>query len=574
MKRFLKVISLVFVFFAVTLNVSAAELQDKMNSNNNVVLDKDYTEDITIEQGKNVTLDLNGYTLSGKIEVLGELIIKSSKDGGKVVLEDRILVGSHNKDDKTGKVEMIAGKCTLESGTIIADNGYAFGVIGGSTVIVNGGEITSLDSPLSSNNTFGPAHIEVNGGVLTAKQGPAIYFPSTGSVKISDGTINGGISLRMGNVDISGGVINATNGSIDPLEKYHSYSGNAWLADAIYVWGGTYTSLDEGYTNDLNLNITGGTINGVIGNAITIYDMGRVAQNITINISGNTKVVATNKNLAYSVVTLDEAGVKNIKDGYNNKDLVGNVKTTIIGGTYSSTVAKYISDEYTETKEDSLYAVSKRKVTVDIPSVDETQKVTSVTVGVKNTDDLSNILLDSVLNTKLDLSEVSNTVVEVNVSNKKDTELIEDALTKIKDAAEENKTTIATYFDIVLNVKDGDSDEVLGTLDELTNKIKFVIALPEDISKVADGYVRKYYVVRYHDGKAEILDASSDGKIVTFESDKFSSYALAYTDTKNTTSTEEENPKTGDNIIISVIAGAISITGLAFCLKKKYSKNN
>lgn len=574
MKRFLKVIISVFVVYAMTLNVSAAELQDKINSNSSVVLDKDYTDTITIEKGKNVTLDLNGYTLSGKIEVLGELTIKSSKEGGKVALEDRILVGSYSKDEKTEKVNMAAGKFTLESGTIVSDKGYGIFVKGASTAIVNGGEISSLYAAISSNNTAGPGHIEVNGGVLTTKLGPVIYLPSPGSVKITDGTINGGISLRMGNIDISGGVINATNGSIDPLDEYYNYKGNAWFADAIYVWGGAYTSLDEGYTNDLNLNITGGTINGVTGNAITIYDIGHVAQNISINISGNTKVVATDKNLAYSVVTLDEAGVKNIEDGYNNKELVGKIKTTITGGTYSSTVAKYIDKEYTETKEDSLYTVSKRKVIVDTPSVDETQKVTAVTVGVKKTDDLSNILLDSVLNTKLDLSEVSNTVVEVNVSNKKDTELVEDVLTKIKAVAEENKTTIATYFDIVLNVKDGDSDEVLGTLDELTNKIKFVIALPEDIAKVADGYVRKYYVVRYHDGKAEVLDASSDGKVVTFESDKFSSYALAYTDTKNTTPTEEENPKTGDNIIISVIAGAISITGLAFCLKKKYSNNN
>lgn len=574
MKRFLKVIISVFVVYAMTLNVSAAELQDKISSNNSVVLDKDYTDSITIEKGKNVTLDLNGYTLSGKIEVLGELTIKSSKEGGKVILEDRILVGSYSKDKETEKVTMTAGKFTLESGTIVSNKGYGILIKGASTAIVNGGEISSLYAAISSNNTTGPGYIEVNGGVLTTNKGPAIYLPSPGSVKITDGTINGGISLRMGNVDISGGVINAAKDNIDPFDEYYKYQGNAWLGDAIYVWGGAYTSLDEGYTSDLNLNITGGTINGVTGNAITIYDIGRVAQNISINISGNTKVVATDKNLAYSVVTLAEAGVKNIDAGYNNKDLVGKVKTTITGGTYSSTVAKYIDKEYTEAKEDSLYAVSKRKVTVDTPSVDETQKVTTVTVGVKKTDDLSNILLDSVLNTKLDLSEVSNTVVEVNVSNKKDTELVEDVLTKIKAAAEENKTTIATYFDIVLNVKDGDSDEVLGTLDELTNKIKFVIALPEDIASLADGYVRKYYIVRYHDGKAEILDASSDGKVVTFESDKFSSYALAYTDTKNTTPTEEENPKTGDNIIISVIAGAISITGLAFCLKKKYSKNN
>ena len=48
----------------------------------------------------------------------------------------------------------------------------------------------------------------VNGGTLTAKYGPAIYMPGQVNLTITDGTLNGGISLRMGQVDISGGTIN------------------------------------------------------------------------------------------------------------------------------------------------------------------------------------------------------------------------------------------------------------------------------------------------------------------------------------------------------------------------------
>lgn len=44
----------------------------------------------------------------------------------------------------------------------------------------------------------------VNGGILTAEQGPAIYMPGQVSFTVAGGTLNGGISLRMGQVNILG----------------------------------------------------------------------------------------------------------------------------------------------------------------------------------------------------------------------------------------------------------------------------------------------------------------------------------------------------------------------------------
>ena len=85
------------------------------------------------------------------------------------------------------------------------------------------------------------------------------------------------------------------------------------------------------------------------------------------------------------------------------------------------------------------------------------------------------------------------------------------------------------------------------------------MALPENIAKVEEGYTRKYYVVRYHDGKSEVIPATVDGNIITFESDKFSTYALAYEDTKNSSI---ENPPTSDNVIIDLAVGTASVIGL------------
>lgn len=575
MKKISKFIFSVLVAFILTLNVNADALSDLISKNNEVVLDQNYTENVVIEKGKKVTIDLNGYTLTGDITTLGELTIKSSKEGGKVVSKKSIKVGDFEKDKDTGKITSeVVGKFTLESGTIEVTDDYGVYCMSGSTAIINGGEVTSVDSALTSNNLTGGANFVVNGGTLTSKQGPAIYLPSTGSVKITGGTINGGVSIRMGQIDISGGTINGIADNNDPLAKYYDFSGNAWLSDTVYVWGGTYTSKEEGTSNDLTLNITGGTINGKIGSAVAIYDMGLVAQNIKVNISDNAKLTGASNDSAFKVVTLEEAGITNIKSGYNNKDLVGKVNTTITGGTFSSTVAKYLENDYAEKEENNLFTVSKREVKVDTPKIDETKPVDEVTIGVKNSEDLSNIFVDSLGKTTIDFTDVSKTVVEVDVNNKKESDLAKEVLDSIKKISEESKITLSSYFDITLNIKNGENNEVLGTLDELTKKVTFAIALPEDLAKVADGYTRKYYVIRYHDGKSEILEASSDGKLITFETDKFSSYALAYEDTKTEKPAEIENPKTGDRILVSVIACTVSLAGLALCLKNKYSKKN
>ena len=72
MKKILTVLSFAIVSLSLMINVKAATLQSKIDAGeNNIVLDQNYTEDVTIANGKNVTIDLNGYTLTGVVEDLG-----------------------------------------------------------------------------------------------------------------------------------------------------------------------------------------------------------------------------------------------------------------------------------------------------------------------------------------------------------------------------------------------------------------------------------------------------------------------------------------------------------------------
>lgn len=577
MNKIQKILLLIVASFMMITGVNAEEtLQSKIDAGEKtIVLDKNYSEEITIKAKQEVVIDLNGYTLTGNIYDYGALTIKSSKDGGAIVKGSKQQAPIYVGDSANN----IAGKFTLESGKIINENAgdavYGIACFAGSTVIINGGEIISIDATLSGNNTLGTMNFVVNGGTLTSKRGPAIYMPGPVALTITDGTINGGLSIRMGKITITGGTINATTSSIDSISEYYDYSGSAWFADAIYVWGGTYTSKDEGTTNILDLNITGGTINvaNKEGSAVAIYDMGKVAQEMKVNISGNAKLITNSKTRnAYDVLTLTEAGVTNIKSGYNNPEFIGKVSTVITGGTFSSSVAKYITSEYVESKLENEYVVAKKELKVDTPTIDTTKPVEEVTVGVKEDDTLKDTLVKAIKDSKIDVADI-NAIVLVTIDNQKEEQVPEEAAKSINELAKEKENIkVVSFFDITLNVKNNVTGETLGTLSTLDNKIKFNMALPEELTKVAEGYTRKYYVVRYHDGKSEIISASVDGNVLSFESDKFSTYALAYEDVKDEVIV---NPPTGDKIVLDLVVGIVSVAGLGLVAKsiakrKKY----
>ena len=109
------------------------------------------------------------------------------------------------------------------------------------------------------------------------------------------------------------------HGSIDSPAEYYNYSGNAWLPDALYVFGGTYTSKDATYGNSLNLNITGGTFNCANGqgSAVAIYDLGKVEQTMNVTVSANASLTtnATGRQAA-QVLSLADIGVTSPATGY------------------------------------------------------------------------------------------------------------------------------------------------------------------------------------------------------------------------------------------------------------------
>lgn len=401
---------------------------DAAATGDTITLLTDISEDVTIPEGKDVTLDLGGHTMTVPsdcgIEVLGLLTVTDSGENGTITCTNTPI-----------RVNGSGAKFTLESGAVISTDDYGIYAKDNGTAVVNGGSISSKDAALSGNNTTGDMNFEVHGGTITAAQGPAIYMPGQVNLTITNGTLNGGISLRMGQVDISGGTINSITKNIDSPSEYYGYSGNAWLPDALYVFGGTYTSENATYGNSLNLNITGGTFNCLNdqGSAIAIYDLGNVAQEENISISGDAKLTSSSSSRkSYQVLSLTDIGVTDSAYGANS----GKVSTTITGGTFTTDPSDYLEDDYQAVQGDDGYTVSMKDTVATIGGT----KYTSLAKAIAAAQDDDTVAL------------VADTTEDITISGKK---LTLDLGGKTLTNTSSGKPTLFVGNNAVVSVKNG-----------------------------------------------------------------------------------------------------------------------
>lgn len=97
------------------------------------------------------------------------------------------------------------------------------------------------------------------------------------------------------------------------------------------------------------------------------------------------------------------------------------------------------------------------------------------------------------------------------------------------------------YFDVCLEKQIGTSDWTKIT--NLSNEIDITMNIPTAYQKEG----RVFYIVRNHDGKCEVLsDSDKDAKTITFSTDRFSTYALGYTEAVSDDTGKGDGNKTTD----------------------------
>lgn len=538
MKKISLFIFALISMFAFTFGVSALDVNDEASLREALSKGGDVklTENITTSTkriiiDKDVNLDLNGKTLTSLIDVTSNktLTISSSVEGGKFVALANEYSDEEKKDVKTYyAIGADNAKVIVNSGDVSSnDTQYGFYALNGGTIIINGGNHTTGNAVLSGNNTTGAMSFVVNGGTLTTKYGPAIYMAGPIDLTITKGTINGGISLRMGIVNISGGVINAATTSLDSPKEYFFYSGNAWFADALYVYGGTYTTDIKGQTNKLELNITGGTFNVANGQGspIAIYDLGKVEQVMNVKVSGAKLTTDATTRTSFDVINLKDLGlVKDASETYTcdkTKCNAGNQTSTSTYGVYSN---KHIL-----TTSNGTYTLK--------------PNVKAETDGVK-------FESDDAFSTEYTLVVAPKTEKEV-----------KDVTTKLTEAYKDNKKVAGLKLISLHEISMYLDNEVV----PMENG-KYTISIP--VAKDLRNF--KNYKVIYVNEAGEIqetIDAKLvDGKVV-FTTTHLSTYGvIGY---NNPTM----NPETSDNIVTYavILCASIFALGSAVTLRKRYN---
>ncbi len=164
------------------------------------------------------------------------------------------------------------------------------------------------------------------------------------------------------------------------------------------------------------------------------------------------------------------------------------------------------------------------------PETEISNNISEIRESVLTKDDEEAIANGATVDVYIEVQEISNSV---------STETVNKVKEKVGEEAE------IVYLDLNLYKKIGDNDAT--SVHNLNSKIKITVAVPDSLK--ADG--RTYQIVRVHDGVAEIIDGQYNAETgeFTFETDRFSTYALTYVVETSTpdAGTNPDTPNSGSS---------------------------
>ena len=116
---------------------------------------------------------------------------------------------------------------------------------------------------------------------------------------------------------------------------------------------------------------------------------------------------------------------------------------------------------------------------------------------------------------------------------------------------------LGMYLDVSLFKKVGDAEAQ--ALTQLNKKITITMKVPTELLPESEAQGRVYYVVRTHNGAVDLLDTTFDAKAgtITFETDRFSDYAIVYSDIVT-------SPATGDSFSTALWVTLMAVSAAAF----------
>lgn len=213
----------------------------------------------------------------------------------------------------------------------------------------------------------------------------------------------------------------------------------------------------------------------------------------------------------------------------------------------------------------------------DTPSTPDSDKVNAVIKADAGINIKAEVPVSGITFTEEEKKEIENgSTVSVSMEVKDVTATISESDKKlVEDKVKEvlNNGVVGAYLDLTLLKKVGSLKEVSVT--ETAAGVVVKLDILESLKNTDSSVERKYTVVRIHDGVAEALETSCENGVITFTTDKFSTYAICYEDVAATGNgqSSDNTINTGDvyNIALYVLFAVVSCAGLAFVVLRRKS---
>ena len=303
------------------------------------------TSTLEITNGKNVTIDLNGNTVTSSLGTAikvfnGYLTVKNTANtSGKISATGEAfrLVGNNNP--ATWESASTPAELVIEKGVEVESSAecsvYLYGK--GAKVDVYGKLVSkgiyatiqgqgTIDN--RQNNSGTEIFIHEGAEVIHTGAAGAIYHPQVGTLTVMGGTITGGdvaVEIRRGTLNISGGTFTSNSDTFMCAPNTSPTSGST--ASGVAVAIAPHGAVGE-LGKEVKVNITGGTFNGIYGLYQADPD-NRTEQGVNIDID-----VSDGKFVSTGTYTQGDTV-------YGAAVYSEDVTNFISGGTFSSDVSAY-----------------------------------------------------------------------------------------------------------------------------------------------------------------------------------------------------------------------------------------
>jgi hypothetical protein len=452
-------------------------------------------------------------------------------------------VGCTTSDNNDGK---LIGVTTAMEYKKISDASYTS--VSGSAISVTGSAITGLINgdylvrvAETDTHNAGPDSTFTVAAIIPA---PTYSISGTITGNDTDGAIAGAsVQLKSGSGNIGSSVSTNSSGTYT-ISSVPAGTYTIEVSAAGYDRGiiSSVDVLDADITNQ-NLTLTKTVIFIPVAD-ITMSNSASVQTATNLTLTGTiTPGGATNRTITWSVVNANGTGATITGNTFRATSAgTATVKATVTNGLTANS-------DYTKTFTITVTAVPTPSPNPSpIPSPIEKPEGTVEVAQQQNdsapaviVDNSSNELKTSVLTPKeqemVERGENAKIILKVtdigtSISDE-EKRLIQEKLASENGAVENGASDISVlYIDLSLYKQVGSQEQTKVT--ETNSKISISIEVPEELWNKDVTKNRAFYVVRIHDGEVTRIDGSydADKNLFTFETDRFSTYALTYQDTR------------------------------------------